>query len=66
MLKVTNIYLFPSVIVIVLLQTRIDVMDFKEMPHETNRLIGNGGMGRGLQAEPLVMSVAALQPPLWS
>ena len=55
-----------AVIVIVPLQTRIDVMDFKEMPPETNRLIGNGGMGRGLQAEPLVMSVAALQPPLWS
>ena len=55
-----------AVIVIVLLQTRIDVMDFKEMPPETNRLIGNGGMGRGLPVEPLVMSVAALQPPLWS
>ena len=35
-------------------------------PPETNRLTGNGGMGRGLQVEPLVMSVAALQPPLWS
>ena len=55
-----------AVIVIVPLQTRIDAMDFKEMPHETNRLIGNGGMGRGLPVEPLVMSVAALQPPLWS
>ena len=55
-----------AVIVIVPLQTRIDAMDFKEMPPETNRLTGNGSMGRGLQAEPLVMSVAALQPPLWS
>ena len=52
--------------VIVPLQTWIDVMDFTEMPPETNRLIGNGGMGRGLPVEPLVMSVAALQPPLWS
>ena len=54
-----------AAIVIVLLQTRIDVRDFKEMPPESNRLLGNGGMGRGLQAEPLVVSVAALQPSLW-
>ena len=55
-----------AVIVIVPLQTRIDAMDFKEMPPETDRLTGIGSMGRGLQAESLVMSVAALQPPLWS
>ena len=55
-----------TAIVIVPLQTRIDVRDFEEIPPETNCLIGNGGMGRGLQAEPLVMPVAALQPPLWS
>ena len=40
------------------------VRDFKEMPPETNHLIGNGGMGGGLQAEPLVVSIAALQPLL--
>ena len=33
-----------AVIVIVPLQTRIDAMDFKEMPPETNHF-GNGGMG---------------------
>ena len=55
-----------AVIVIVPLQTRIDAMDFKEMPPETNRLTEIGSMGRGLQAESLVMSVAALHPPLWS
>ena len=36
------------VIVIVPLQTRIDVRDFKGMPPETNHLLGNYGMGRGL------------------
>ena len=54
-----------AVIATVPLQTRIDVRDFKEMPPEINRLLGNGGMGRGLQAEPLVVSVVALQPSLW-
>ena len=54
-----------AVIVIVPLQTWIDVTGFKGMPPETNRLMGNGGMGRGLQEEPLAVSVAALQPSLW-
>ena len=40
------------------------VREFKEMSPETNCLIGNGGMDEGLQAEPLVVSVAALQPLL--
>ena len=53
-----------AVIVIVPLQTRIDVRGFKEIPPETNRLLGNGGMGQGLQTEPLVVSVATLQPLL--
>ena len=53
-----------AVIVIVLLQTRIDVRDLKEMPPDTDRSMRNGAMGRGLQAEPLVVSVAALQPSL--
>ena len=42
------------------------VRDFKEMSPKANRLIGNDGMGEGLQAEPLVVSVMALQPLLWS
>ena len=54
-----------AIIVIVPLQTRIDARDFKEMPPETNRSIGNGVMGRGLQVEPSVVSVAALQPVQW-
>ena len=53
-----------AAIVIVLLQTRIDVRDLKEMPPDTDRSMGNGAMGRGLYAEPLVVSVAALQPSL--
>ena len=53
-----------AAIVIVLLQTRIDIRDLKEMPPDTDRSMGNGAMGRGLHAEPLVVSVAALQPSL--
>ena len=34
-------------------------------PPDRDRLIGNGGMGGGLQVEPLVVSVAALQPVQW-
>ena len=33
-------------------------------PPDTDRSMGNGAMGRGLYAEPLVVSVAALQPSL--
>ena len=46
MMLLLDLSFCTSVIVIVPLQTRIDGMDFKEMPHETDRLIGNGGMGR--------------------
>ena len=53
-----------AAIVIVLLQTRIDVRDLKEMPPDTDRSMGNGAMDRGLHAEPLVVSVTALQPSL--
>ena len=45
--------------------TRMRPMDLRRCPPETNRSIGNGSMGRGLQVEPSVVSVAASQPPQW-
>ena len=35
-------------------------------PPDTDRSMGNYRMGRGLEAEPLVVFIEALQPPLWS